>query len=296
MKPYFVFDLENIALAEGEYQIVECYANGVPKPKIHWEHNGLFFSKDEELRVVNFPAGTYTCVAENSEGRVETSFELKILKKLELLSGYNANNQTLQVKVGKSVEILCPFKNFDSIIWKRNGVLLEQKFSQLKIEKVKESPQDIYECTVSTGKEQRTYAYTIEVLSSPKIFNKNGKLIAADFEQKSFPAGTKLELKCETRGNPKPEVHWFKLQKVIGTGESLFIDNVQTKDIGKYECVAENSEGSAKIIFDVEVTAQPYVENGLTIISKKGYAGENFVLHCGIGGHPRPTIYWYKGA
>ncbi|KAE8583409.1 hypothetical protein XENTR_v10020505 [Xenopus tropicalis] len=107
-----------------------------------------------------------------------------------------------------------------------------------------------------------------------------------------------LQLECIAEGLPTPEIEWIPL---LGSTyneriqfddfkKTLHIDKVQDEDDGDYQCIAKNTQGSSSHTFTVVVESAPYwinkPEDGI-------YApGEDIILHCEVGGKPKPKVTW----
>ena len=77
--------------------------------------------------------------------------------------------------------------------------------------------------------------------------------------------GDPVTLKCEVKGQPQPEIQWYKDGKVLvsskdfnqsysGDIAKLVISDVLSDDAGEYVCIAKNTSG------EVETACQLVVE------------------------------------
>lgn len=69
--------------------------------------------------------------------------------------------------------------------------------------------------------------------------------------------GQTLNLTCAAYGKPRPLITWFKDGKFVQENytERYVVGNIERKDAGKYQCVAENEVGkktSAVATVDVQ--------------------------------------------
>ena len=54
------------------------------------------------------------------------------------------------------------------------------------------------------------------------------------------PLGKTMMIMCLAKGNPEPEVTWYKGGEFAQSGRTLWIENVTTSDLGIYTCRASN--------------------------------------------------------
>ncbi|XP_018087317.1 L1 cell adhesion molecule S homeolog isoform X3 [Xenopus laevis] len=107
-----------------------------------------------------------------------------------------------------------------------------------------------------------------------------------------------LQLECIAEGLPTPEIEWIPLTGSTTNGhiqyddfkKTLHIDKVQDDDDGDYQCTAKNTQGTATHTFTVVVESAPYwINKPMDGI----YApGEDIILHCEVGGKPKPKVTW----
>uniref|UniRef100_T1K8A2 Down syndrome cell adhesion molecule n=1 Tax=Tetranychus urticae TaxID=32264 RepID=T1K8A2_TETUR len=128
--------------------------------------------------------------------------------------------------------------------------------------------------------------------------------------------GSTVYLPCVAHGFPVPHYRWFKRHQetnlntdiqdlLTGTG-ILIINNVSSSDSGRYICVANNSAGEDRIVFDLTVK-QPLsvqlelfntisgdiIEPGLTP-ALSITLGSQLRLHCKITGYPIHLVTWFR--
>lgn len=77
LKPGELYDL-----FEGEELRLECFASGIPRPKVMWKHNGKSLSIKEDVLVIKevnkTHNGTYRCIAKNEGGRITTQTKVVV--------------------------------------------------------------------------------------------------------------------------------------------------------------------------------------------------------------------------
>ena len=85
LKPGELYDL-----FEGEELRLECFASGIPRPKITWRHNGKLLPIKDDVLVIKevnkTNNGTYKCYAKNEGGKI--SAKTKVVVKGGLICGF----------------------------------------------------------------------------------------------------------------------------------------------------------------------------------------------------------------
>ncbi|XP_038047068.1 myosin light chain kinase, smooth muscle-like isoform X2 [Patiria miniata] len=110
-------------------------------------------------------------------------------------------------------------------------------------------------------------------------------------------------LSCKVLCEPPPIVKWFRDEDIINNERMqatykedgtclLEIKDVTYKDIGEYECVAENKTGKASCRLYLDVAEAPDIIKGFADTSAP--AGEQLRLDVRVGGIPEPDVIWYK--
>ncbi|KAJ1372054.1 hypothetical protein KIN20_034113 [Parelaphostrongylus tenuis] len=89
--------------------------------------------------------------------------------------------------------------------------------------------------------------------------------------------GGRMELRCPARGNPLPEIRWYKNNIRITTDSaphiaSFVVDPAGLDDSGEYRCVLENRLGSIEAIF--KVTVGDFFDDGKRMGGNEGGADQ----------------------
>ncbi|PIO76360.1 immunoglobulin I-set domain protein [Teladorsagia circumcincta] len=113
-----------------------------------------------------------------------------------------------------------------------------------------------YQCQATNGFGHRTVDFTVHVYASAPAW-----LIDMNLDWSSpmqINRGGRMELRCPARGNPLPEIRWYKNNIRITTDSpphiaSFVVDPAGLDDSGDYRCVLENRLGSIEAIFKVTV-------------------------------------------
>ncbi|XP_017286434.1 neural cell adhesion molecule L1.2 isoform X2 [Kryptolebias marmoratus] len=107
-----------------------------------------------------------------------------------------------------------------------------------------------------------------------------------------------LELECIVQGLPAPEITWVKRNgellearaKKEMFGRRLHLSNITESDSGEYQCIAQNTQGTAVHTYSLTVEAAPYWKK---VPESQIYApGETVKLDCEAKGTPSPTLSW----
>uniref|UniRef100_A0A8D2D7C9 Roundabout homolog 3 n=2 Tax=Sciurus TaxID=10001 RepID=A0A8D2D7C9_SCIVU len=266
--------VNQVVLADAPVNFL-CEVEGDPPPHLHWRKEdgelptGRYeIRSDHSLWIGQVSAedeGTYTCVAENSVGRVEASGSLSVHVPPQLVTQPHDQMAAL----GENVTFQCETKGNPppAIFWQKEGsqVLLfpsqslqpTGRFSvsprgQLNITEVQSEDAGYYVC--------QAVSVAGSILAKALLEIKGASLdglppiILQGPANQTLTLGSSVWLPCRVTGNPQPSVRWKKdgqwLQgndhqfNLMANG-TLYITNVQEVDMGFYSCVAKSSIGEA---------------------------------------------------
>uniref|UniRef100_A0A452HLB7 Uncharacterized protein n=1 Tax=Gopherus agassizii TaxID=38772 RepID=A0A452HLB7_9SAUR len=110
--------------------------------------------------------------------------------------------------------------------------------------------------------------------------------------------GSSLALECIAEGFPTPTVEWIRLNGRLpaervaleNSQKTLRIRDVVEEDDGEYQCLARNTQGTARHTYTVTVEAAPYWAQQPH--SRVYGPGENVRLDCSVYGKPNPLVSW----
>lgn len=178
----------------------------------------------------------------------------------------------------------------------------EHRTWNLHIKQVKESDRGCYMCQINTPV-MKNGVGCIEVHVPPDIMND------ATSSDTTVHEGERVQLRCEARGYPPPEILWKRedgkniILKSSGrdgtrsleavSGENLTMENVSRKQMGAYLCIASNKvppSVSKRIIVSVFFSPVVKVDNQLI-----GAPLETEVeIQCQVEAYPHAINYWAK--
>ncbi|XP_018408468.1 PREDICTED: hemicentin-1 [Nanorana parkeri] len=261
----------DVSFNKGEKLRLSCKATGNPRPQITWtfkdKSTPVQVGQSKYLndlvieRVSNEDAGTYTCIAENIVGSINTTVKV-FVKEPPVLVGYHHTNQT--AALGGSIILNCIVQGnpVPRIQWSKKGndISFNRRFKQfsngsLAIYNTTHEDIDDYICIATN--DAGTMGHTVMLsLQKPPII----KIAPVDT---TVNAGTTVVLNCEAEGEPVPDIVWSRLTRPISgdsrfsilSNKSLQIFAVRKEDTSAYECRATNVMGSAvaKASFIVQV-------------------------------------------
>ncbi|EHB11361.1 Fibroblast growth factor receptor 4 [Heterocephalus glaber] len=125
----------------------------------------------------------------------------------------------------------------------------------------------------------------------------------------AVPAGNTVKFRCPASGNPMPTIHWLKDGQAF-RGEnriggirlrhqhwSLVMESVVPSDRGTYTCLVENSLGSIRYSYLLDVLERsphrPILQAGLPA-NTTAVAGSDVELLCKVYSDAQPHIQWLK--
>ncbi|XP_006976869.1 fibroblast growth factor receptor 4 [Peromyscus maniculatus bairdii] len=125
----------------------------------------------------------------------------------------------------------------------------------------------------------------------------------------AVPAGNTVKFRCPAAGNPMPTIHWLKDGQVFH-GEnriggirlrhqhwSLVMESVVPSDRGTYTCLVENSLGSIRFNYLLDVLERsphrPILQAGLPA-NTTAVVGSDVELLCKVYSDAQPHIQWLK--
>ncbi|XP_058883466.1 neuronal cell adhesion molecule-like isoform X22 [Acipenser ruthenus] len=305
----------NKLVLRGHMLKLECIAEGLPTPEIHWrKESGELPNKrtfhenfQKTLKIIDVTeadAGLYRCIAQNSLGSVHHIINVTVMA-----SPYWITEPKNLVLAPKETGILICRANGSpdpSITWLMNGIPIENSPKDLsrKVEgdsiifsDVQTGSSAVYQCNVSNEFGYLLANAFLNVLAEPpRILTPTNQMYQVIMNNRAL-------LDCASFGSPIPKINWFKDDQtsildgdpyVIHDNGTLEIHVAQKDNNGKYTCIAMNDLGKA------ENRVQLEVKDPTRIIKQPEYrvvqvAGK-VIFECKVKHDPTftPTIMWLK--
>ena len=286
-----------------------CLSDGVPKPRLIWEKNGIVLTNtnskialDEEsitiARLTRDDSGTYTCTAVSDIGEDKGFITLNVRHRPEVKSV--KKNHVAIVHEALSMQCAAEGSPQPMIRWERNGrpvsgsarvrALTSNKFdsSILTIRDVSLDDAGNWTCLAENSIGTDKIIMTLEVHSKPEIYKPDESLFV-------LQSGEDFSVICHSRGIPQPELTWINQETghVVSQGQILEIENADKSQAGTYLCTAVNEAGAAFKEITVAVQSPPIIKRRPT--RHEVVTGNSLILNCDvIGGDPEPEIRWFR--
>ncbi|XP_037653920.1 hemicentin-2 [Choloepus didactylus] len=295
----------------GELVTMACPARGSPPIHVSWLKDGLPLPLSQRtllhgsgriLRISQVQladSGIFTCVAASPAGVADRNFTLQVHVP-PVLEPVEFQNDVAVVR-GSPVVLPCEARGspLPLVSWTKDGEpLLPQSHEQgpgLQLERVGTGDSGTYSCeAVSEAGEARRH-FQLMVMDPPSI---EGSGQPAEL---LLTPGTPLELLCDARGTPPPNITWQKDGQALSrpenssrAGRVLRVQGVQVGDTGLYTCLAKNPAGEVEKSFRVRVQAPPNIVGPQGPRLVVGLAPGQLVLECPVEAEPMPEIEWHR--
>ncbi|XP_044123231.1 hemicentin-1 isoform X1 [Neovison vison] len=307
---------------------LECEAYAIPSASLSWYKDGQPLKSDDHVNIAASghtlqikeaqisDTGRYTCVASNIAGEDELDFDVNIqvppsfqkLWEIGNMLDTGRSGEAKDVIINNPISLYCETNAAPppTLTWYKDGhpltssdrVLILPGGRVLQIPRAKVEDAGRYMCVAVNEAGEDSLQYDVRVLLPPVIKGANSDLP----EEVSVLVNKSTLMECLSSGDPAPRSSWQKdgqpLQedghhKFLSNGRILQILNTQITDIGRYVCIAENTAGSAKKYFNLNVHVPPSVigpnPENLTVVVN------NFIsLTCEVSGFPPPDLSWLK--
>ncbi|CAD5233395.1 unnamed protein product [Bursaphelenchus xylophilus] len=261
-----------ITVIQGNRVEIHCPVSGHPKPNITWlatlgsnsNKQGLQEDNKDALiieKVGLSNSGPYVCVASNKAGSVDVTVDLIVLAPPKIVK---ANPP--KVVIGKPFTLNCDIENEDGTTafkWLFNGreslpsnAQIPLNGRRLIIPRATEENDGIYTCVAINQVDEDTQDFSVEVNVPPTLIDKTPY-----DDTITIVEGQKQVLRCDVRGNPPPQIQWFRDDHLIPGSENRTSIEVEafdeTVDKNHYSCVIKNDAGLATKDFFVQSIFAP---------------------------------------
>ncbi|XP_065084231.1 tyrosine-protein phosphatase Lar isoform X2 [Ochlerotatus camptorhynchus] len=225
------------------------------------------------------------------------------------------------VRVGGVATFFCGARGDPqpNIVWRKNGkkimgsqsrysVIESNGISMLRIEPVRAGRDDApYECMAESGVADAVSAEATLTVYEPDKTPEGFPVITQSPTTRVIEIGHTAVMQCKATGTPPPKIYWIKDMKrvdmtnprySINSEGSLQIDNSEEGDMGRYECVAENSVGTEhtkQTNLYVKIRRVPPTFSRPPEPVYEVMLGGNLTLTCVAVGSPMPFVKWRQG-
>uniref|UniRef100_A0AC11BQX3 Hemicentin 1 n=1 Tax=Ovis aries TaxID=9940 RepID=A0AC11BQX3_SHEEP len=307
---------------------LECEAYAIPSASLSWYKDGQPLKSDDHVTIAASghtlqiketqisDTGRYTCVASNVAGEDELDFDVNIqvppsfqkLWEIGNMVDTGRRGEAKDVIINNPISLYCETNAAPAptLTWYKDGhpltsserVLILPGGRVLQIPRAKVEDAGRYVCVAVNEAGEDSLQYDVRVLLPPVIKGANGDLP----EEVTVLVNKSVLMECLFSGSPTPRSSWQKdgqplledeRHKFLSNGRILQVLNSQITDIGRYVCIAENTAGSAKKYFNLNVHVPPSIigpnPENLTVVVN------NFIsLTCEVSGFPPPDLSWLK--
>ncbi|XP_075903122.1 hemicentin-1 [Nelusetta ayraudi] len=311
---------ESLNYTLGSHVALLCEASGVPVPSITWLKDGTPIESSLQWQwsirgnrlelgpLTLSHAGTYTCVAKNSEGETRKDYSLTVQVSPTILD--SEHPAEVSAAAGEELTLECKATGIPAphLSWLKDGAAVEGSDSRhvamtpegstLTLLRLRPDDSGTYTCLAVSPAGQESRIYTLFVLVPPSISGETTLPKEVQVTEESV-----VTLECEALGSPPPQISWLKngrplllspRARLLSGDSVLRISPVQLSDSGVYTCLARNLAGLAELNFDVQVQVPPGVDHVEPVEPVTVVQGSLVTLTCEARGVPPPTLTWLK--
>ncbi|XP_071572462.1 protein Obscurin isoform X5 [Temnothorax nylanderi] len=321
---------------EGEPLELKAKVDGSPIPNVAWFKDGEKITPDDHVKISTLPDGTtkltidtvkptdcgaYKLVVSNPSGDNSSLCAVAVTPERRRPSFTKPLEDTKAV-VGQPLKLEAQVLAFPNpqVQWFKDGIPLrhtkEINFVNepngligLKIDYVRPEDAGTYSLTVSNALGEITGTAKVEVEEREKRPE-----FVASLQPQTVVEGFPVKMEVKTIGKPTPELKWLrndeeivpdnKHVKIISQpdgSQALILDKATPEDVGEYQVVAGNTEGTAscKAKLDVAGKVRPDTpEEKPTFTSPMRDVsieeGQPLKLDVSFVGNPIPDVSWTK--
>ncbi|XP_054990879.1 neural cell adhesion molecule L1-like protein isoform X1 [Sorex araneus] len=263
----------SVTVLKGEALVLECFAEGLPTPKVEWSKLGGDLPEGREnkenygkmLKIENASyqdRGNYRCTATNALGSATHDFHVTV----EEPPRWTRRPQSGVYSSGSSGILVCEAEGEPqpTITWRVNGAPLDKSpfasdvvsSGEISFTDLQPNHTAVYQCEATNAHGTLLASANVDVLDvRPLIETEDGESYAA-------VQGASVLLLCQHFASPAATVTWQTAEEavplggprfqVLGNG-SLLIGSVREEDAGSYSCWVENAQGKAAVTASLDV-------------------------------------------
>lgn len=283
--PEVIDELRSVEVNEGENATLTVTISGKPTPTVEWMKDGFRVKESRRIKPAledgvasltikqarDEDRGEYKCVIKNEFGKCESSCKLKVIipkrpefkVKMKPVSGTEGGEARFEVEVEgfPKPEIEWYFGSTKIVGDRRVQIIDEEETDtySLVISDLKLADSGSYKCVAINDAGKATLRADLNVKErqfAPEI--------EAPVEGIIVKEGEEITFEVVVKGNPKPEIDWFKDERMIletskrdikkrGDSYQVMVLSSTLDDTGIYKCVAGNKLGQTSKTIDVQV-------------------------------------------
>ncbi|KAL0112250.1 hypothetical protein PUN28_011952 [Cardiocondyla obscurior] len=321
---------------EGEPLELKAKIDGSPIPNIAWFKDGEKITTDDHVKITTLPDGTtkltidkvkptdcgaYKLIVSNPSGETSSLCAVAVTPERRRPSFTKSLEDTKAV-VGQPLKLEAQILAFPNpqVQWFKDGIPLrhtkEVNFVNepngligLKIDYVRPEDAGTYSVTVSNALGEITGAAKVEVEEREKRPE-----FVASLQPQTVVEGFPVKMEVKTIGKPAPELKWLrdneeivpdnKHIKIVNQpdgSQALILDKATPEDVGEYQVVAGNTEGTASCKAKLDVAGKvksdtpeekPAFTSPMRDVSVE--EGQPLALDVSFVGNPIPDVNWTK--
>ncbi|XP_078517779.1 neural cell adhesion molecule L1-like protein isoform X3 [Lissotriton helveticus] len=266
--------LSTVVIIKGSTLVLECIAEGLPTPKMHWLKVGGDLPWDRAT-IDNYgkiltiedtseeDQGTYHCTASNYLATAQHEFHVSI----EAPPQWKKEPQSNVYSVGSKAILLCEATGWPEpeVRWKVNGIPIDEVDlppnhrvlpGEVSITNLQVKDSAVYQCEASNKHGTILASANINVLNIAPL------LLTSDSREYVAVSKTSTFLSCDVFSYPTAVISWTREESTAPLHGQRFLthDNgtleildTRKEDTGAYTCLVTNALGKSAITAILEV-------------------------------------------